>query len=198
MIGYLRGTILRLEQQLVLLDVQGVGYELHVPLSTLEPLQQLGAGGNASLHVHTHVREDAIQLFGFSSEIERQIFVLLITVTGIGPRLAQTILSGLAPADLLSALAKADLRRLSSVTGVGKKTAERLVLELRDKAQLLAANLPIKTTSAPVDDDLVLALVNLGYKRASAEQAVAQVESEAAGRPFAERLRASLKILSRV
>lgn len=197
MIGYLRGTILRLEQQLVLLDVQGVGYELHVPLSTFEPLQQLGAGGNAALHVHTHVREDAIQLFGFFSEIERQLFVLLITVTGIGPRLAQTILSGLAPADLIPALAKADLRLLSSISGVGKKTAERLVLELRDKAQLLAANLPIKVASAPADDDLVLALVNLGYRRPAAEQAVAQVEAEAAGRSFAERLRASLKLLSR-
>jgi Holliday junction DNA helicase RuvA len=196
MIGYLRGTILRCDEQQLLLDVGGVGYELQLPLSTFEAMRRLGAGATTALYVHTHVREDALQLFGFAAEAERQLFLQLITVSGIGPRLAQTILSGMAAGDLVQALANADLRRLSTISGVGKKTAERLVVELKDKAQGLRATLPAAMPAAG-DDELVMALVNLGYRRPSAELAVAQVEKDQADAAFPERLRAALKLLSR-
>ena len=198
MIGYLRGIVLRLEPQLVLLDVGGVGYEVHVASATQDVVTRLGAGAQVSLHIHTHVREDAIQLFGFATEVERQLFLLLMGVTGIGPRLALTILSGLPPESLASALAAGDLRRLTAISGVGKKTAERMVVELKEKAQALAAALPAKGPVPPADDDLVLALVNLGYRRANAEDAVARVEADNQEAPFADRLRAALKLLSRV
>lgn len=198
MIGYLRGIVLRLDPQLLLLDVGGVGYEVHVPQSTYDSVSRQGAGAQVAVHVHTHVREDAIQLFGFSTEVERQIFLLLTGVTGIGPRLGLTILSGLPPADLASALAAGDLRRLTGISGVGKKTAERMVVELKEKAQLLAASLPSRPPVAAADDDLAMALVNLGYRRSAAEDAVARLGKEAQDAPFAERLRLSLKLLSRV
>ncbi len=198
MIGYLRGIVLRSDPQLLLLDVGGVGYEVHVPQATYEAVQRLGAGAQVAVHIHTNVREDAIQLFGFSTEVERQIFLLLIGVTGIGPRLGLTILSGLPPADLAGALAAGDLRRLTAISGIGKKMAERLVVELKEKAQSLAAALPSKTPLEPADDDLVQALVNLGYRRNAAEDAVARLEVESKEAPFADKLRASLKLLSRV
>jgi Holliday junction DNA helicase RuvA len=198
MIGYLRGIVLRCDPQLLLLDVGGVGYEVHVPQSTYDEIVRHGAGAQVAVHVHTHVREDAIQLFGFSTESERQIFLLLLGVTGIGPRLGLTILSGLPPADLTAALAAGDLRRLSSISGVGKKTAERMVVELKEKAQLLAASLPSRPVLPPADDDLVTALVNLGYRRSSAEDAVGRLEKAAKDAPFPERLRLALKLLSRV
>lgn len=198
MIGYLRGIVLRCDPQLLLLDVGGVGYEVHVPQATYETVSGLGAGAQVAVHVHTHVREDAIQLFGFSTEVERQIFLLLLGVTGIGPKLGLTILSGLPPADLAAALAAGDLRRLTGISGVGKKTAERMVVELKEKAQLLAASLPTRGPLPPADDDLVLALVNLGYRRTAAEDAVARLEDKVKEAPFAERLRLALKLLSRV
>lgn len=198
MIGYLRGIVLRCDPQLLLLDVGGVGYEVHVPQSTYDEIIRHGAGAQVAVHVHTNVREDAIQLFGFSTETERQIFLLLPGVTGIGPRLGLTILSGLPPADLAAALATGDLRRLSSISGIGKKTAERMVVELKEKAQLLAASLPSRPVLPPADDDLVTALVNLGYRRSNAEDAVGRLEKSAKDAPFAERLRMALKLLSRV
>lgn len=196
MIGYLRGIVLRLDPQLLLLDVGGVGYEVHVPQATYEAISRQGAGAQVAVHVHTNVREDAIQLFGFGTEVERQIFLLLLGVTGIGPKLGLTILSGLPPADLAAALAAGDLRRLTGISGVGKKTAERMVVELKEKAQLLAASLPTRAPVPPADDDLVTALVNLGYRRTSAEDAVARLGSQDG--PFADRLRLALKLLSRV
>jgi holliday junction DNA helicase RuvA len=198
MIGYLRGIVLRCDPQLLLLDVGGVGYEVHVPQATYETVARMGAGAQVAVHVHTNVREDAIQLFGFSTEAEKQIFLLLLGVNGIGPKLGLTILSGLPPADLAAALAAGDLRRLTGISGVGKKTAERMVVELKEKAQLLAASLPTKGVLPPADDDLVLALVNLGYKRSAAEDAVARLEEGAQHAPFPERLRLALKLLSRV
>jgi len=195
MIGYLKGTLLDVSPNLVLLDVGGVGYEVRIPLSTYYEVQKV-EGGSAAFYVHTHVREDALQLFGFWTDRERQLFEKLISVSGIGPKLAQTVLSGMPPDDLVSALGSRDVRALSSVPGIGKKTAERMVVDLADKVGALAAEAPAKPAVA--ESDLVLALLNLGYKRSVAERAIVQVTRENPGGSFADQLRAGLKLLSRV
>jgi Holliday junction DNA helicase RuvA len=195
-IGHLRGVVLAKSPERVLLEVGGVGYEVHIPVSTYYELDRLGDGAAASLHVHTHLREDAISLYGFWTETEKHLFERLIGVSGIGPRLARVILSGMPPADLIRAIAGGDLVRLSSVPGVGKKTAERLVLELRDKVRELAAA-PEAVAAGPGDEDLVSALVNLGYKRPQAERAVIEARRAAPEADFSDLLRASLKKLSR-
>ena len=194
MIGFLRGELRHLEPDRVLLDVGGVGYDVHLPLSTYYELDKLPERATAELFVHTHVREDALMLYGFSTDLERQLFLKLIAVSGIGPRLAQTILSGMAPDELITALIAADLPRLNRIPGVGKKTAERLVLELRDRVKELGAETPSVAADTPRDDDLVSALVHLGYKRAAAEKALLRVD---AALPFADKLRAALGQLSR-
>ena len=194
MIGYLQGTLLKSTPDLVLLDVHGVGYAVHIPLSTFYEIEK-AAAGPVRLHIHTHVREDEISLYGFWSEREKQLFEKLIAVTGIGPRLAQVVLSGMPPNDLLAALAAGDVGRLTSIPGVGKKTAERMVLELRERVQELARELPARPTAT--DDDVVAALVNLGYRQVQAERAVAQARQDAPGAAFHELLRSSLKRLSR-
>jgi len=194
-IGYLQGQILKSGPDRLLLDVHGVGYEVHIPLSTYYEIERRGGSGPVALHVHTQVREDDISLFGFWTEREKLLFERLIGVTGIGPRLARVILSGMAPEDLLAALAAGDLGRLSTIPGVGKKTAERMVLELREKMRELAAELPEKPL--PADDDVVSALVNLGYKPAQAERAVADARRERPDAAFHDLLRASLNRLSR-
>jgi len=194
-IGYLQGQILKSGPDRLLLDVHGVGYVVHIPLSTYYEIERRGSSGPIALHIHTQVREDDISLFGFWTEREKLLFERLIGVTGIGPRLARVILSGMAPEDLLAALAAGDLGRLSSIPGVGKKTAERMVLELREKMRELAAELPEKPL--PADDDVVSALVNLGYKPAQAERAVADARRESPDAAFHDLLRASLNRLSR-
>ncbi len=197
MIGYLKGTLLSTSPDLVVLDVGGVGYEVRIPLSTYYEVQKLPAGGTTAFFIHTHVREDVLALFGFWTDRERQLFLKLITVSGIGPKLAQTVLSGMSPGDLVAALGRRDVRALSSVPGIGKKTAERMIVELKDKVQELAAEEPAAPALAAADD-LVLALVNLGYRRTAVERAVVRVGREMPEAEFAEQLRASLKILSRV
>lgn len=202
MIGYLQGTALRTSPGSVLLDVRGVGYELNISLATYYELQRAGEGVAVGLFVHTHLREDLLALYGFWTEREKEIFLKLITVTGIGPRLAQTVLSGMPPEDLAAALSAADVRHLVTIPGIGKKTAERMVVELRDKVKPL----PTAKTAQPVSmvADVVAALVNLGYKAAEAERAVEAVSrksgADLAGheRPVTELLRASLKALSKV
>ncbi|MCP4659896.1 MAG: Holliday junction branch migration protein RuvA [bacterium] len=195
MIGYLQGTLLKISPSRLLLDVGGVGYEVRIPLSTYYELERRPGDARVALNIHTHVREDAISLFGFWTERERQLFEMLIAISGIGPRLAQTVLSGMPPDDLIAALAAGDVRRLSSIPGIGKKTAERMLIELRDKVRDLAGELPEKRP--PADSDLLLALIHLGYKQAAAERAVAQVMRKDPDLPFADLLRASLKLLSR-
>ena len=197
MIGYLQGNILKATPERLLLDVQGVGYEVHVPLSTWYEIEKRGGSGRVALYIHTQVREDEIALFGFWTEREKALFEKLIGVGGIGPRLARVILSGMAPDDLLGAIASGDLGRLGTIPGVGKKTAERMVLELRDKMRELAAELPEKTAAQPADQDVVSALVNLGYKAAQAERAVADARRENPDAAFHDLLRASLHRLSR-
>ena len=197
MIGYLQGNLIRTTPDRLLLDVGGVGYEVHIPLSTFYEIEKHG-GGRVSLFIHTHLREDGIALFGFWTEREKLLFEKLIGVGGIGPRLARVILSGMAPEDLLTAIARGDLGRLATIPGVGKKTAERMVLELRDKMRELAAELPEQAAAAaPADQDVVSALVNLGYKGTQAERAVAEVRRERPDAAFHELLRASLNRMSR-
>ncbi len=194
MIGFLRGSLLETSPSRVLLDVQGVGYEVHIPLSTYYEVQKVEGAGDVAFHVYTHVRDDALALFGFWTRRERRLFERLIAVTGIGPKLAQTVLSGMQPDDLIAALAAGDVRRLNTIPGVGKKTAERMILELRDKVQDLAAELP--TAPAVVESDLVQALVSLGYRPGAAQRAVGKVAREQPDAEFADQLKASLRILS--
>jgi Holliday junction DNA helicase RuvA len=196
MIGYLQGKLLRRSPEKVLLDVNGVGYAVFVPLSTFYEIERAASDGPIGLFIHTHLREGALELFGFWSEREKLLFEKLIAVGGIGPKLARVILSGMAPDDLVSSLADGDVARLTRVPGIGKKTAERMVVELKDKVLDLAAELPARPAAAQ-DEDLVLALVNLGYRRKDAEMATAAARDDHPDAAFHDLLRASLKRLSR-
>ena len=197
MIGFLQGKLLRTSPERVLVDVGGVGYDVHVPLSTYYEIERAGPRAQVALYVHTHVREDGIVLYGFWSEREKAIFEKLLSVNGIGPRGAQVVLSGMAPDDLVDALGRGDVARLVTIPGVGKKTAERMVLELRDKMRDLGAA-PASAPAPAPGDDLVDALVHLGYKPSLAERAAAEVRQEHPQAAFHELLRMSLKRLSRV
>src|SRR5262245_9137612 len=166
MIARLRGKLIEKEPARVVVDVNGVGYEVSIPLTTFTVMPD--AGAEVSVDIYTHVREDVIALYGFSSRQERRVFERLISISGIGPRLAVTILSGGSVDGLVGAIRRGDLARLTSIPGVGKKTAERIVVELRDKLQDLTAE-PVKPV---VETDVLSALENLGYSRPSAEAAV--------------------------
>ena len=200
MIGFLRGRVLHSAPDHVLLDVAGVGYSVHIPVSTYSAIDRARPGEPIELFIRTHVREDALDLYGFATLSEKRVFEALLGVSGIGPRLAQVILSGMVWDDLLAALAGGDVARLTRIPGVGKKTSERMVVELRDAASRMLQELrrePVAAPSSPAAD-LVSALINLGYRPADAEQAAAAAAKEAsADAPFAELLRASLKKLSR-
>ena len=202
MIGWLSGKVVQAVPDRLILDVGGVGYLVAIPLSTYYEIQKADAGAAIRLYIHTHVREDALALYGFWSEREKELFEQLIAVSGIGPRLAQVVLSGMAPDELIAALAAGDVARLVRIPGVGKKTAERMVVELRDKLQALAAQLPAARAAAAAaggsDNDLVAALVNLGYKPSLAEGAVGAARKEAPEAAFHELLRLALRRLSRV
>ncbi|HVS15272.1 MAG TPA: Holliday junction branch migration protein RuvA [Thermoanaerobaculia bacterium] len=202
MIGWLRGHLRAVAPGRVLLDVGGVGYSVRTSLTTYYELERLGLGAPAELRIHTHVREDAIELFGFASEDEQALFEKLIGVSGIGPRLAQSILSGMAPREVLAALAASDIARLVRIPGVGKKTAERMALELRESAQQLLAILGADPRAAPPprsdEDDIVQALVNLGYRAPEAEKAVQAAKQDKPDAPFQDLLRAALRRLAKV
>lgn len=184
MIAHLRGILLEKHPNQAIVEAQGVGYDVTIPISTYSTLP--GAGETVALRIHTHVREDAISLFGFSKPEEKVLFEKLISVSGIGPKLAITVLSGLAAADLVQAIRGGLLERLVRIPGVGKKTAERMVLELRDKldgvllaekegAASAAAAVSAAASGGVMDDmdrDALSALVNLGANRAQAEAAV--------------------------
>lgn len=198
MIGHLRGKLAAAAPERVLLDVGGVGYQVQVSLTTFSELDRAGIGSQVELHIHTHVREDQLALFGFWTPRERELFERLIAVSGIGPRLAQVVLSGMPVDDLVAALAAGDLARLTRIPGVGKKTAERMVVELRDKLQALAREVAAPAAAAASDEDLVAALENLGYKRGQAEKAVADARRDAPAAAFHELLPLALRRLSRV
>jgi len=199
MIAFLRGRILDKQPNLLIVDVQGVGYLVHVPLSTFYDAGERGA--EAALHIHTHVREEALQLYGFLTVLEQQLFERLISISGIGPKLAIAVLSGIEPRDLIAAVQRGDLARLTGIPGVGRKTAERIVLELKDRLAQIAVppgGVPEPAaTGERLRDDLLSALQNLGYHRPLAEKAI-DASLSASGTPgFEQALKAALRELMR-
>jgi Holliday junction DNA helicase RuvA len=169
MIAHLRGRLLTKEPNRAIVEAAGVGYELAISIPTYSDLPV--PGGEISLHVHTHVREDAIALFGFLRADEKRMFERLISVSGIGPKLAITILSGMSSEFLVTAIRGNDVAALTKIPGIGKKTAERMVLELRDKLDALTAA-PAKPTASQIEQDVLSALTNLGYQEAAAQKAI--------------------------
>jgi Holliday junction DNA helicase RuvA len=179
MIAHLRGKLLSKHPNQIVLETAGVGYELNISVPTFSGLPAISS--EVALHVHTHVREDLIALYGFLRPEEKQLFEKLITVSGIGPKLAITILSGMAADELAAAIRSNDLMRLTKIPGIGKKTAERMVLELRDKLPpVTGASAPTMPAMNATEEDVLSALLNLGYQRAAAEKALANVAKGAA------------------
>lgn len=198
MIASLRGRLAALEPQRVVVDVGGVGYGVLVPLSTSFELERRGLGADVELQIHTHVREDALELFGFRTTDEKGLFEKLIAVSGIGPRLALGVLSGMEPAGLVAALAKGDVAALVRIPGVGKKTAERLVLELRDKAlELAPADGDATPATGESAEELVAALLQLGYRPKEAKRAADALDEAQRDAPLSERLRLALRSLAK-
>ncbi len=200
MIAYLSGRLLSKQPNRIILDVAGVGYEINIPLSTFYELGDIGK--QIELQIHTHVREDALALFGFKSAKEKLMFEHLTSISGIGPRLGITILSGMMVDELIPAIRQSNVARLTSIPGIGKKTAERLVVELRDK--LARLEIPSTTASSPPgafsqqQDDLISALINLGYPKPLAERAIQKAISQSGNdQSFEVLLRNSLQQLSR-
>ena len=199
MIGYLSGLLVDKQPSHLIVNVNGVGYEVHVPLSTFYGLGDVGT--DVSLRVHTHVREDVLALFGFATKLELQLFERLISISGVGPRLALAVLSGIEPPDLVRAVHAGDVARLTRIPGVGKKTAERIGLELKDR-------LPLSSFSAEdgeeeqvqedgnLRDDVLSALLNLGYHRSLAERAVT-VALKASESTFEQSLRQALREIAK-
>jgi len=194
MITRLTGRLASKAPDHVLLEVGGVGYLVHIPLSTFYDLPEQESP--TSLWIHTHVREDALALFGFLTEREKALFLLLLGVTGIGPRVALTVLSGMPPSELVEALRSKDARKLVAVPGVGKKTADRMVLELSEKVANLAPETPAGEAAAVAADDVVSALVNLGYRRSEAERAIDAITRIGPPKDFGEFLKEALKRLT--
>ena len=196
MIGQLRGRLAEKRPNQVLVDVGGVGYLVQVPLSTYAALGELHT--EVTLLVHTHVREDALALYGFISAREKHFFELLISASGVGPALALKILSGMTVEELVPAIRSSDLVQLTKIPGVGRKTAERIVVELKDKLDGVVAETekPMPTSPIGIETDVVSALVNLGYDGRAAEAAVKEAKREVGAVDFEKLLRASLQSLS--
>ncbi|MGH9618398.1 MAG: Holliday junction branch migration protein RuvA [Bryobacteraceae bacterium] len=195
MIAHLRGTVLEKHPNQVVVEASGVGYEVQIPISTYTALPDPGMV--VSLRIHTHVREDALSLFGFSTADEKALFERLISVSGIGPRLAIAVLSGLPTADLINAIRASQVEQLVRIPGVGKKTAERIVLELKDKLDAVsqprpaAAQVSVQPLSA-LEQDVISALQNLGCSRGAAEEAVAKANDRGVAPSFEPLFRAAL------
>jgi Holliday junction DNA helicase RuvA len=190
MIAYLRGRLLEKRPNQVIVDVNGVGYDLQIPISTFSHLGDDGA--EVRLYVYTHVREDTLALYGFLTQKERVLFERLISVSGIGPRLAVTLLSGMDAEELGAAIRRGEVQKLVRVPGVGRKTAERLVVELRDKLGPLEAAAP---EPAGVDAEVISALLNLGCARPQAEAAVEKARKNGAPEAFEPLFRAALALV---
>ncbi len=206
MIAYLTGILLVKHATSVIVDVGGVGYEVTIPLSTFYELEEVGS--NVQLRIYTHVREDALQLYGFKSTRERELFTRLISVSGIGPKLGITLLSGMSADEMIAAIRNNNLARLTLIPGVGRKTAERLVVELRDKIVSLAAvavedegGVPAQPSEIMIEDavhsDALSALINLGYQRSSAEKAITAALNEGGEITVESILRRSLRRLAK-
>jgi Holliday junction DNA helicase RuvA len=194
MIAHLRGRLISKHPNQAIVEAAGVGYDVTITVPTFSDLPALGS--EVALHIHTHVREDAIALFGFLRADEKQLFEKLITVSGIGPKLAITILSGMATADMVGAIRGNDFARLTRIPGIGKKTAERMCVELRDKLDAFGAPQAVVSVSA-VEEDVISALTNLGYQRAIAEKAVGNAVAMAGRENFDAIFRAALGGLSK-
>jgi len=196
-IAHLHGRIFEKQPNRIVVDVAGVGYDVSVPLSTFYGLG--GPGSEIALHIHTRVREDALALYGFATRIEQQLFECLIGVSGIGPKVALAVLSGIEPPDLVRAIERADLARLTAIPGVGKKTSERIVLELKDRLPRAPAAGPAGTSLEPpaLRDDVLSALMNLGYHRPLAEKAAAAALMNAPGGDFERTLKQALRELAK-
>ena len=197
MIAMLRGTIAHKSPDHIILDVNGVGYRVQIPFSTYYDLPE--EGGAAILQIHTSVREDAIQLYGFRTRLEKSFFQLLISVSGVGPKLARDILSNIQPGPLAQALSQADILKLSSIPGIGKKTAERLILELKEKVGKLdlGSTPATETRMIPEEDvveDVVSALMNLGYKEPQVRKVLGGLDASRGG-SLEELLKQALKVL---
>jgi Holliday junction DNA helicase RuvA len=198
-IAHLSGTLLEKQVQRLVVDVSGVGYDVLVPLSTFYTVGEPGAA--VALRIHTHVREDAIQLFGFSTALELLLFEKLIAISGVGPRVALSVLSGIETTDLVRAVRQADVARLTRIPGVGRKTAERLVVELKDRLptdESAPAGAALPSTSSSTRDDVVSALVNLGYQRGQVDRAVdAAVRAAGDDADFERILREALRSMTK-
>lgn len=199
MIAHLSGKILEKETDRVVIDVGGVGYDVGIPLSTFYELGEIGS--DVSLRIYTNVREDAIQLFGFQTTRERDLYLLLISVQGVGAKSGVTLLSGMSADDIVLAIRSGNITKLTSIPGVGKKTAERLIVELRDKVTSIETggkpSIEMAISDNAVVDDALSALVNLGYQRTAAEKALQQAMKEGAELSVQKLLRASLQILAK-
>lgn len=200
MIAHLRGRLLSKDPSRIILEAGGIGYEVFIPVSTFYELGEVGA--EAGLHIYTHVREDTLSLYGFHTPLEKSLFARFLEVSGVGPRLALTILSGLEIEELVPAIQKGDIARLVRIPGVGRKTAERLVVELREKLAAMVPPQP-ERREAPVakpgavEEDALSALINLGYARYAAENALREVSAENPQADFEHLLRGSLRLLAR-
>lgn len=200
MIAHLSGLLFEKSTQSIIISAGGVGYEVFVPLSTFYALPETNETVN--LHIHTHVRDDALILFGFSSRLEKNIFLLLVSVSGIGPKLAANILSGMGPEDLLHAIAQGDAARLQAIPGIGKKTAERIALELKDKAEKITGEPQIKAlptgdqSNRQLMEDGESALMNLGYSAKASKAAVEKAMKKNSDMNLESLIKESLKALA--
>ena len=195
MIAHLRGKLLVKHPNQAIVETGGVGYDVTISVPTFSELP--AAGSDVALHIHTHVREDLIALYGFLQTAEKQLFERLITVSGIGPKLAITILSGMPAGDMVAAIRGNDVARLTRIPGIGKKTAERMVLELRDKLPGAGEEAAAPATLSALEEDVLSALMNLGYQRAAAEKALAVAARNGRSASFEEMFRETLAALSK-
>jgi Holliday junction DNA helicase RuvA len=195
MIAHLRGILLIKRPNQIVVETAGVGYEVNISVPTFSELP--ANGSEVALHIYTHVREDLLALYGFIQVAEKKLFEKLITVSGIGPKLAITILSGMVADEMAGAIRNNDLARLTKIPGVGKKTAERMVLELRDKLPESAGTPALSAAKNPLEEDVLSALVNLGYQPAAAERAIAGVTKDGKHGTFDAMFRGALASLSK-
>ena len=196
MIAHLRGKLLVKHPNQAIVETAGVGYDVTITVPTFSDLPAIGA--DVALHIHTHVREDVIALYGFLRPSEKALFEKLLTVSGIGPKLAITILSGMAADEMVGSIRGNDVARLTRIPGIGKKTAERMVLELRDKLPPVSPSEPaVVHATGTVEEDVLSALVNLGYQRAVAEKNLAAIAKDDDKKNFDQMFRAALSRLSK-
>lgn len=196
MIAYITGKVISKTSNSVIIENNGIGYEVFIPLSTFYHLPD--DRKEVSLYIYPHVKDETLSLFGFYSMLEKRLFLMLISVTGIGPRLAVNILSGIDPEDLLNAISKEDIQHLSRIPGVGRKTAKRMVLELKDKStnMIISENIRQKSVRDHLIEDAISALVNLGYPQDMAERAIKKISARSKELNLESLIKESLRVIS--